>query len=389
MERFFILLLRLTLLGSLLAVLLLLLRPLLRGKVSQTAFYYLWLPVLLRLCLPVGITVFLPAPIAAAARAVPIIPGGGASLSPATGALGWSVFAALWGLGAAVCLGRYIWSYLRLFRRIRQSSLPPSALALSVLRGLDPAGRVGLAQCPLIATPMLVGAVRPLIVLPVGIEGREQLEDILAHELTHARRHDLLYKWFVAGATSLHWFNPLMILARREINCVCELSCDEAVVRGLDDERRRRYAQTLLDLAAWVPSGLGPLSAALCREKAQLKERLISIANYRETGKAAAGLALLLVLAVGGCALICGAEPVPAGPISSDTPISEDRQSGLAAFRLAGGHNGLAVFRLEGDHIPEGALAMADPDFFQTEDTITCLINKNSVKFLVEFVLKE
>lgn len=50
-----------------------------------------------------------------------------------------------------------------------------SAPALSVLRGLDPAGRVGLTRCPLIATPMLLGAVRPLIVLPVGIEERERL----------------------------------------------------------------------------------------------------------------------------------------------------------------------------------------------------------------------
>ena len=53
-------LLRLSLLGSLLAALLLLLRPLLRGRVSHTLLYALWLLVLLRLCLPVGITLSLP-----------------------------------------------------------------------------------------------------------------------------------------------------------------------------------------------------------------------------------------------------------------------------------------------------------------------------------------
>lgn len=379
MERLFILLLRLSLLGSLLTALLLLLRPFLRGKVSQTAVYYLWLLVLLRLCLPIGITVLLPAPSAAAAQAVPSIPGGAASLSPEVSALGWNVLAVLWGLGAAACLGGYLWSYLRLFRRIKKSSRQPSAQALSILRGLDPTGRVGLVECPLAATPMLLGVARPLIVLPVGIEERERLEDILAHELTHVRRHDLLYKWFVAGVTSLHWFNPMMILVRREISRACELSCDEAVVRGMDAERRRRYSQTLLDLAA-APSGLGPLAVALCRGNAQLKERLISIANYRQKGRAAAGLTLLLALAVGGCALIYGAKPAPAAPASSDAPVSENPQSGPAAFRLDSGHNGLAVFRLEGAHIPEGVLVAADPDLFQAGDTITCLVNGELVE---------
>lgn len=54
------LLLRLSLLGSLLAAVLFLLKPLLRGRVSRAAAYYLWLLVLLRLCVPVGLTLPLP-----------------------------------------------------------------------------------------------------------------------------------------------------------------------------------------------------------------------------------------------------------------------------------------------------------------------------------------
>ena len=52
--------LRLSLWGSLLAGLLLALRPLLRGRVSGAVRYYLWLAVLLRLCIPAGITLPLP-----------------------------------------------------------------------------------------------------------------------------------------------------------------------------------------------------------------------------------------------------------------------------------------------------------------------------------------
>lgn len=171
MERFFLLLLRLSLLGSLLTVLLLLLRPLLRGKVSQTTFYYLWLPVLLRLCLPVGSRCFYP---------LPLPPPRLFRLSPAA-PLHCPRKRALWaGASSPSCgdLGRrraWTGTHGAICAFSGASRKPPSALALSVLRGLDPADRVGLTECPLITTPVLLGAVHPLIVLPVGIEEREQL----------------------------------------------------------------------------------------------------------------------------------------------------------------------------------------------------------------------
>ena len=64
MTDFLLTLGRLSLLGSLLAAVLLLLRPLLRGRLSAALGYYLWLPVLLRLCLPFGVRIPVPAPTA-------------------------------------------------------------------------------------------------------------------------------------------------------------------------------------------------------------------------------------------------------------------------------------------------------------------------------------
>ncbi len=76
----------------------------------------------------------------------------------------------------------------------------------------------------------------------------DELNNILQHELTHYRRKDVLYKWFVAAVTSIHWFNPVMLLIRREINRACELSCDEAVISGMSDIEKRSYGNTLLTL---------------------------------------------------------------------------------------------------------------------------------------------
>ena len=91
---------------------------------------------------------------------------------------------------------------------------------------------------------------RPVIVLPQREYSADELENILRHELAHLRRRDIIYKWFAAAVTALHWFNPLVwvayILFCRDI----ELACDEKVVKGLDGAARADYSQALLSCAA-------------------------------------------------------------------------------------------------------------------------------------------
>lgn len=130
MNVFFTALLRLSLLGSALGMLLLLLRRLLGGRVAHGVFYYLWLLVLLRLCLPAGLTLTLPAPTAepqtapppavvqpseetpGQAAPLPITPAPAAPKAPApvapaddSGPDLWVVLAGIWALGTAASLG--------------------------------------------------------------------------------------------------------------------------------------------------------------------------------------------------------------------------------------------------------------------------------------------
>lgn len=376
MAEFLRTLLVLTVLGSVLTGLLLLARPLIK---SRTVFYYLWLLVLLRLCLPVGVSIPLPAraqaepprteiqqPAAQPAKpeirpaqpAQPEVPSGQqVSREPRPG-FDWqglltspALWLTVWGVGAAFCLGRQVWGYRCFARLVRNSGEAPEQEALALLTRLDPRGRVGLTVCPHVASPMLIGVVRPVIVLPREVE-RERLGDILAHELIHARRHDLLYKWFAVAVTGLHWFNPLMIVVRRQLNRACELSCDAAVVHDLDAAGRRHYGETLLAMAAkQPPKGMGLLTATLCEEKEHLKERLVSVMRPVKKGPAAAVLTLALVLVLTGCAAVFGAEATPsAGPEPSpsagpepDPVVTPDPNALLADPVLYDLSNGLTA----------------------------------------------
>ena len=350
MTAFLTTLLRLSVLGSLLAAVLFLLKPLLRGRVSRAAAYYLWLLVLLRLCIPGGLTLTLPAQ-AAPTLAVPdqatafvqTAPGGSpatptpvaAPPSPVTVtptpaaippvAVTERLLMGIWATGFVMVGGWYLHGYRYLARRVWKTAVPAGPEAQAVLHQLDPQGRVRLVESPTVNAPLLLGLLHPTIVLPRGVTDPARLRDILSHELTHARRYDLLVKWFTAFAASIHWFNPLMVLVRREISRACELACDEAVVKFLDAPARKHYGETLLLLAAEAPMGALPLAVTLCEEKKTLQERLVSIVKVQKPTPAALLLTLVLVLALGGCALVTGTKHAEApDPFGTLTLPQED-----------------------------------------------------------------
>lgn len=349
MIDFLLTLLRLSLLGSVLGVVLMGVLHLLGRRISRAAGYYLWLLVLLRLCVPVWVDLPIPAyqnmvtstgvvvmtnpadglsvwtaptapPSGQGGQSPdsgggPSVPNGGGETVTAAPAVDWgavltspALWFTVWVLGFALSLGRYGRSYHRFARLVRRGSHAPGPVALEVLKDLDPSGKIALAVCPDLPCPMALGLLRPTVFLPKRVEDRGRLEDILRHELTHLRRRDLLYKWCAVVVTSLHWFNPLMPVFRREMARRCELSCDEAAAGKLSPAERRRYGETLLSLAADPPKGL--VIITLCEEKKHLKERLVDLVNGTKRGPAALALTLCAALLLGSCSLIGGTATV-------------------------------------------------------------------------------
>lgn len=351
----------LSVLGSVLAVLLLLLRPLFKDRVGKAISYYLWIVVLLRLCLPFGVSVpaFWLVGIAqetASASATDVSKsaahssvhteeqGVAASNAPTAqleGASGeklnvLAAFAGLlknpalwfiiWAAGSAVCFGWHALGYFRFTRTVRCTAARPDEEDQNIFREFPESGHVRFVQSTYVKTPMLIGLLRPMIVVPgnyVKYGLSERLRDIFRHELTHYRRRDLAYKWFAVFVTSLHWFNPLMCLVRREIGRACELACDEAVIRSLDTKQKQNYGETLLSLAASRPVPAHLLATTLCEEKVRLKERLFSIMNYKAMTRSAVLLSALLLVGLTGCAAIGGIDKAE-NTTSSDAQVIAD-----------------------------------------------------------------
>ena len=335
-------LLRLTVSGSGLALLLLATRYVFFKKMPSTAYYYAWLLVLLRFVLPLpglmpDMTGESAAPAAAlSARASwedtqlapadsdqpmgydalaarpPLLNAGraGAPAGHGRDLKSPALWLSLWGVGAGICLAAYVLSYALFTARVRRSASPATEADRRVYARL-PGKKPGLCRCAAYDTPLMFGVFHPMIALPERDYDAALLTNILRHELTHYRRRDPLYKWFAVAALSTQWFNPLAWLIRRELNRACELSCDEWLLRGMDREDKLSYGNTLLSMAESAALPAGVVATTFSTEKRNLKERLEQIMSYKKNNARilAAALALALLL---GCGIAAGPAAVAA-----------------------------------------------------------------------------
>ena len=103
----------------------------------------------------------------------------------------------------------------------------------------------------LVASPCVSGCLRPVLYIESGCSqlDSDKLRYIIAHELTHIRRHDILIKLFSLFAAAVHWLNPATRSVLRAVYEDCELSCDSRVIRVYGREISGVYMSAILDFA--------------------------------------------------------------------------------------------------------------------------------------------
>lgn len=109
--------------------------------------------------------------------------------------------------------------------------------------------KVKVAVSTLVTSPVTVGYLKPIILLPVAAMNNlstTQVEAILLHELSHIRRYDYLLNLVVSVMYTLLYFNPFVKSFMHVIESEREACCDELVLQfGYD---KVGYASALLHL---------------------------------------------------------------------------------------------------------------------------------------------
>lgn len=257
-------LLRMSLSAGAMVVVLALLRGLLPRRLPARLRPWLWLPVGIRLLMPVEMpilpasakmpTVQIPVQLAVReAATVAWVSAGGATQNAAaipaqeTLAAQPSPLLIIWLCGMAVtlivlCLLRLYW-YRRLARATQGDSAANQWLAR---QGFRRPVRVLVGGG--VPAPMTCGLLRPRIYLPAGMDAA-MLPYVLAHEGEHICHLHAAVKALMALALCLHWFNPLVWCMARMLGHDLEMACDAHVLRRLGDDNRKAYAGTLVRLA--------------------------------------------------------------------------------------------------------------------------------------------
>jgi beta-lactamase regulating signal transducer with metallopeptidase domain len=205
---------------------------------------------------------------------------------------------ALWLAGVGAWVVVQLVRSARFRRNLHATATPfvPSSRAVAELLdryGVNPA-RVFTTKCA--GAPFVTGLIRPKVFLPPDFAERYSAQEqqwILIHELTHLRRRDLWARLVAEGFRALFWFNPLAHLAVRLLRQDQEYACDQAVVSRCTAQERYGYGKALMLGAGSEPQ---PSFATFFRNNT---ERYAMLGKYKEsTLKTAIGAAVCLLIGV-------------------------------------------------------------------------------------------
>ena len=154
--------------------------------------------------------------------------------------------------------------------------------------------RDNIFQSERVASPFVLGLVRPRIYIPFRIE-EKNLVHVVMHEQMHILRRDYWWKPFGFLLLAVYWFHPLMWLAYVLLCRDIELACDERSIMGLDEGQRADYSQALLDCSV---NRRSIAACPLAFGEAGVKTRVKSILRYRKPAL------WIVVLAVAACIVV-------------------------------------------------------------------------------------
>ncbi len=174
-----------------------------------------------------------------------------------------------WAAGATGLFGLMLVQYWWYRRRMlgNLSEAPDTMRELlerqAALLGLT--RRVELKLSQKVSTPAVVGLVHPVILLPAAWDTEfpeADLINVLAHELAHIKRGDLLVGWITGLLACVYWFHPAAWVAGINLRREREMVCDDMVLKS-ERQENKEYSSTILRVAesftGSVPAGAGLL----------------------------------------------------------------------------------------------------------------------------------
>ena len=137
-----------------------------------------------------------------------------------------------------------------------------------------------------IKTPCVLGFIRPKLLLPIGIEdcvNKNELEFIILHELAHIKRLDIIVGCISGALQIIHWFNPIIWYSFYRMRNDKELACDALALSYIDSNDYLNYGKTIIKLLESykkTPQVYG--ISYIINNKSQIKRRITMISLFKK-----------------------------------------------------------------------------------------------------------
>ncbi|MBR2869309.1 MAG: M56 family metallopeptidase [Clostridia bacterium] len=233
-----------------------------------------------------------------------------------------TVASIIWVIGFAALMIYAVISYLKLKNGVRDAVIL----------------RDGIYQSEKVESPFILGFIKPKIYIPYGLS-EETLQHVEAHENAHLKRFDHITKMLGFLILCVHWFNPLVWISYNLFCKDIELACDEKVIRNMEIEKRKEYANAILECGirrqriAACPLAFGETS---------IKQRVRNTLKYKKPAVIAVITAMLMCILV--VILFMTNPENPEDKSASKTYVSTDSGASHEGVRMT-----VTDLRLDGD----------------------------------------
>lgn len=151
--------------------------------------------------------------------------------------------------------------------------------------------------------PILIGALKPYIVIPhnlISTLDDKEIKYIILHELSHYKRKDILIVWLSKIVEITQFFNPLIIFGLKTMKEDCEEACDEYVLSNLEKNENKAYGNTIIKVIENITINNSIIgTTAMASNKKNIKDRIKNIAESRNFGFKGLLLGIIVVIVLG------------------------------------------------------------------------------------------
>ncbi|MGH4118906.1 M56 family metallopeptidase [Clostridium sp.] len=225
------------------------------------------------------------------------------------------VFCFIWIFGVLILIGTLITGHKKLKNIVSSSIKNINIIHKEILyicmKTMNIRSEVELSYSEKISSPSLCGMNKPKILIPISVADNvcdEEFKYIIMHELTHLKNKDIFINWIITLLSMIYWFNPILLCGFHKMRQDLEVSCDASVISYLDKGKNLQYGNAIvrvLELAGNSNRLMGSNNrligtTSMVMNSSEIKRRIIMISKYKKANVRNIILGAIIVVILGG-----------------------------------------------------------------------------------------